>query len=109
MKKGNIWFVDLSGSKGHEQRGIRPAVVVGGANGLILVVPMTSTMASARFSHTHIISPDPHNGLDADSVALVFQVVALGRERFLHRVGTVGEQHRLAIIALIRDLLDLDE
>ncbi len=108
MKNGDIWLVDLSDAKGHEQRGVRPAIVVGGANGLILVVPLTRSMSSARFSHTHIISPDSHNGLDAESVALVFQIVALDRERFQHRIGAIGEQHRLAIVALIRDLLDLD-
>ena len=108
MKNGTIWLVDLSDSKGHEQRGMRPAIIVGGANGLILVVPLTSSMSSARFSHTFTISPDSHNGLDTESVALVFQIVALDRERFQHRIGAIGEQQRLAIVALIRDLLNLD-
>jgi mRNA interferase MazF len=108
MKNGAIWLVDLTDAKGHEQRGMRPALIVGGANGLILVVPLTSSMSSARFSHTFTISPDPHNGLDAESVALIFQIVALDRERFQHRIGAISEQQRLAIVALIRDLLDLD-
>ena len=108
MKNGDIWLVDLSDAKGHEQRGTRPAIVVGSANGLVLVVPLTSNMGSARFSHTHTISPDAHNGLDAGSVALVFQIVALDRERFQHRIGALGESDRQAVVALIRDLLDLD-
>ena len=108
MKNGDIWLVDLSDAKGHEQRGMRPAIIAGGANGLVLVVPLTSSMSSARFSHTFVISPDSHNGLDAESVALVFQIVALDKERFQHRIGAISEQHRLAILALIRDLLDLD-
>ena len=108
MKNGNVWLVDLSDAKGHEQRGMRPAIIVGGANGLILVVPLTSHMSSARFSHTCTITPDVHNGLDTESVALVFQIVALDRERFQHRIGAIGEQQRLAIVALIRDLLNLD-
>ena len=108
MKNGAVWLVDLSDAKGHEQRGMRPAIIVGGANGLILVVPLTSSMSSARFSHTYTISPDSHNGLDAESVALVFQIVALDRERFQHQICAISEQHRLAIVALIRDLLNLD-
>lgn len=108
MKRGSIWIVDLSDAKGHEQRGTRPAIIVGGANGLTLVVPLTSTIDSARFSHTYILSPTPHNGLDVDSVALVFQIVALDKHRFQYRIGAVGEPHRLAIVALIRDLLGLD-
>ncbi len=108
MKNGDIWLVDLSDAKGHEQRGMRPAIVVGGANGLTLVVPLTSSMSSARFSHTYIISPSPHNGLDVESIALVFQIVSLDRDRFEHRIGAIGEQHWLAIVALIRDLMELD-
>lgn len=108
MKNGNIWLVDLSDAKGHEQRGMRPAIIVGGANGLILVVPLTSHMSSARFSHTYTITPDVHNDLDTESVALAFQIVALDRERFQHRIGAIGEHQRLAIVALIRDLLNLD-
>ncbi len=108
MKNGDIWLVDLSDAKGHEQRGMRPAIIVGGANGLILVVPLTSSTGSARFSHTHTIAPDVHNGLDTESVALVFQIVALDRERFQHRIGATSEPQRLAIVALIRDLLNLD-
>ena len=108
MKNGDIWLVDLSDAKGHEQRGVRPAIIMGSANGLTLVVPLTSSMSSARFSHTYILNPGPHNGLDADSIALVFQIVALDRDRFQHRIGALSEQQRLAIIALIRDLLELD-
>jgi mRNA interferase MazF len=46
MKNGAVWLVDLTDAKGHEQRGMRPAIIVGGANGLILVVPLTSSMSS---------------------------------------------------------------
>ena len=108
MKNGDIWLVDLSDAKGHEQRGIRPAIILGSANGITLVVPLTSSVNNARFSHTYNISPIPHNGLDAESIALVFQIVALDRERFQHRIGAISEPERLAIVALIRDLLELD-
>jgi mRNA interferase MazF len=108
MKNGDIWLVDLSDTKGHEQKGVRPAIVVGGANGLTVVVPCTTTLSTARFSHTYSISPSSHNGLDADSIVLVFQIVALDRDRFRHQIGTISEQQRLAIVALMRDLLKLD-
>ena len=108
MKNGDIWLIDLSDAKGHEQRGIRPAIIVGSAHDITLVVPLTGSVNSARFSHTCNISPSPHNGLDAESIALVFQIVALDRDRFQHRIGAISEQERQAIVALIRDLLELD-
>ena len=108
MKHGEIWLVDLSDAKGHEQRGVRPAIVAGSANGMTVVIPCTTTLATARFSHTLVISPDPHNGLDAGSVALVFQIVALDSERFSRRIGTISEQQWQAMVALLHDLLHLD-
>ena len=108
MKNGDIWLVDLSDAKGHEQRGERPALIVGGANSLVLAVPLTSNPATARFSHTYLISPDPQNGLDVESIALVFQLTALDRERFVHRIWMLDGQKQVAIMALIRDLMGLD-
>ena len=108
MKVGDIWLVDLSDAKGHEQRGDRPAIVVGSANGLIVVVPCTTTLSTARFSHTFSLTPTAGNGLDEESIVLVFQIVALDRIRFRHQIGMITGQQRLAIVALIRDLLKLD-
>jgi len=108
LKNGEIWLVDLSDAKGHEQRGDRPAIVVGSANGLIIIVPCTTTLSTARFSHTFSLTPTAGNGLDEESIALVFQIVALDRIRFRHQIGMITEQQRLAVVALIRDLLKLD-
>ncbi|AGB03725.1 type II toxin-antitoxin system PemK/MazF family toxin [Methanoregula formicica] len=46
MKNGDIWLVDLTDAKGHEQRGMRPAIIIGSANGLVVVVPLTSSTGS---------------------------------------------------------------
>jgi len=42
------------------------------------------------------------------SVALFFPLTALDRERFVHRIGTLDGQQRVAIMALIRDLMGLE-
>lgn len=109
MKHGEIWLVDLSAAKGHEQRGERPALIMGSANGLIVVIPFTTTLSTVRFSHTYSITPTSHNGLSGESVALVFQIVALDRNRFIHKIGNIAEQQWQAIASLVKDLLNLDE
>jgi mRNA interferase MazF len=109
IRRGEIWLVDLTDAKGHEQRGDRPALIMGSANGLIVVVPLTTTLATMRFSHTHSISPTAQNGLDRESVALVFQIVALDHDRFMHKIGDVEEPELQAVSALIKDLLHLGE
>ena len=109
MRRGEIWRVELSDAKGHEQRGERPALVMGSANGLVVVVPLTTTIATLRFSHTYSITPTSHNGLDRESVALAFQIVALDRDRFIRKIGNIEESQWQAIAALIKDLLQMDE
>jgi mRNA interferase MazF len=108
MKIGEIWLVDLEDSKGHEQQGIRPAIVVGLANSMIIVVPLTTNLKSARFSYTHSLSPTSQNGLDSVSIAMVFQISTLDPVRLRRRLGSVNEADRQAINSLLIDLLKLE-
>ena len=53
MRRGEIWLIDLDPTAGHEQRGIRPVVIVSPApfndlTGTPVVVPVTSGGSFAR-------------------------------------------------------------
>jgi len=109
MIRGEIWLVDLSDAKGHEQRGTRPALIMGSANGLVITVPFTTNPNTLRFSHTFSVTPTALNGLDRESIAMIFQIVALERERFIHRTGCVTGHEWQTIAALVKYLLNLDE
>ncbi|NLM29669.1 MAG: type II toxin-antitoxin system PemK/MazF family toxin [Methanomicrobiales archaeon] len=42
-RRGEIWYVDLTDSKGHEQRGRRPAIVLAVSHaGITTVIPLTT-------------------------------------------------------------------
>jgi len=59
MKNGDIWLVDLSDAKGHEQRGIRPAIIAGNANGIDDSYTLHYDTEHGRiFAHSPYI-PDP--------------------------------------------------
>ncbi|UUX92306.1 type II toxin-antitoxin system PemK/MazF family toxin [Methanoplanus endosymbiosus] len=52
--RGDIWFVDLTDARGHEQGGLRPAIVLAVAHGSItIVVPITTTQAAFSFPYSH--------------------------------------------------------
>ena len=108
MKKGEIWIVDLSDGKGHEQKGERPAIILGRANGLSIAVPLTKTLDCARFSFTELIEQTPENGLTTDSIALVFQIVSLDDSRFKRKLGTVSKEKQDAIDKLILEMLKIN-
>ncbi len=99
--------MDLSDGKGHEQKGERPAIVLGKANGLVVVVPLTSNADMAKFPYTHVVNPAPENGLNCHSIALVFQLIALDKSRLKHRMGCVPAEQQAAIDCLVKDLLSL--
>ncbi|NLA38081.1 MAG: type II toxin-antitoxin system PemK/MazF family toxin [Methanomicrobiales archaeon] len=108
-RRGEIWYVDLTDSKGHEQRGRRPAIVLAVSHaGITTVVPLTSQSNALSFPHTHEIQMCSENGLASDSVALVFQIVSLARERFINSpIGACSDEDMDAICIILKDMLSI--
>lgn len=108
MKRGEIWRVRIPTTPGHAQSGERPALIVqdDATTSLptVLIIPFTSTLAASRFAGTVIVHPDPNNGLNVPSVALVFQILALDKRFFLHRLGEVDAPALDSILALLDSL-----
>lgn len=100
-------MVDLSDGKGHEQKGERPAIVLGKANGLVVVVPLTSNADRAKFPYTHIVNPAQENGLDCHSIALVFQLTAVDKSRIMRKMGCLSAEQQATVDELVKDLLGL--
>lgn len=107
MRKGEIWFVELPEGKGHEQKGERPALVLGRANGLTVIVPLTGNIDKATFPFTQHIEPTPENGLSKDSIALVFQISSMDDTRFKRKIGAIQKAQQDAIDKLVLDLLKI--
>ena len=107
MKKWEIWLADLPGGMGHEQKGLRPALVAGAANGMVLAIPFTTNTNSTRFSYAELMEPCSENGLTEDSVALVFQLSSCDERRFKRKLGFVPEEDRGTIESALIDLLEM--
>lgn len=107
MQPGDIYWVKYPQLDGREQAGERPSIVLQDDGGplrspLILAIPLTTTPLGNRFPGVVFIPADPANGLPLDSYAMVFQLRATDRRRFLSRIGTLAP----AILAQIYDALD---
>ncbi|MDP2973733.1 MAG: type II toxin-antitoxin system PemK/MazF family toxin [Candidatus Diapherotrites archaeon] len=109
MRKSEVWFVDLPEGKGHEQKGERPAIVLGRANDLTIVVPLTSNLDTATFSFAELIEQTPENGLSTDSIALVFQIMGLDNSRFKRKLGAISKEKQDAIDKLILEMLKITQ
>ena len=96
MKIGDIHWVDLPGAGGRSQFGRRPAMVIQDekyAQNLptVIVVPLTSTQRALRFAGTTAIMATIESGLINDSVALVFQCLAIDRGQIGQRMGNASQ------------------
>ena len=109
MNNGDIHWVELPIAGGREQRGRRPAIIiqdakVGGKLPTVLVVPLTSSQRAMRFAGTALIAATPESGLKNDSVALVFQALAIDRSRVEEKSGSVTKPERAEVQKQLRVL-----
>lgn len=109
MKIGDIHWVDLPGSGGQSQFGRRPAIVLqndkyAGNLPTVIVVPLTSSPKALRFAGTTAISASSESGLKNDSVALVFQCLAIDRRQISQRMGNASPSECAAVQAELNRL-----
>jgi len=108
MKKGELWILELPFIDGKEQRGTRPGLVIADTKtGMIIVIPLTSNLQALRFPHTVEIRKSLENGLEKDSIALIFQMQSLDGKRFLNKIGEIENTYIEKTEKLVRELLQL--
>ena|SRR3989344_4507856 len=106
MKRGSIYLINLPESGGHEQHGARPAIIVSDpvAN-IIVCIPCTSNPEATRFPHTLLVEPSKQNGLSNTTVALIFQIRAIDRNRLMSKLGQLENQYMKVVSKSINKLL----
>lgn len=85
-QRGEVWVAQLNPTRGHEQAGTRPVLIVSvnpfnaSPAGLIYVAPITRTM---RGIPLHIAVAPPEGGVRAPSVILCDAVRSISTERLV--------------------------
>ena len=98
IKKGDLYFADLSPVTGSEQGRIRPVLVVQNDVGnkyspTIIVAAVTSRRNKADLP-THVEIAADGNGLSKNSVILLEQLRTIDKTRLKERIGTI-DRNRL--------------
>ncbi len=97
VKRGEIYYADLSPVVGSEQGGVRPVLIIQNDTGnryspTVIAAAITSQTGKARLP-THIELPVEEDcGLTKDSVVLLEQVRTLDKRRLRERMGRVDER-----------------
>lgn len=108
--RGEVWLVDLNPTRGHEQGGRRPALVVSsdifnhGPAGLVVLIPMTTR---DRRIPLHIRIDPPEGGVRKPSFVKCEDVRSVSTTRLVERWGQVSSQTLVRVGDRLRILLEL--
>ncbi|MBQ9961112.1 MAG: type II toxin-antitoxin system PemK/MazF family toxin [Firmicutes bacterium] len=96
VKKGDLFFADLSPVVGSEQGGVRPVLVVQNDVGnkyspTIIVAAVTSQTGKAKLP-THVQLEASQGGLSKNSVVLLEQLRTIDKQRLKERIGSLNEK-----------------
>lgn len=95
IKRGDIFYADLSPVVGSEQGGIRPVLIVQNDVGnryspTVIAAAITSRQSKASLP-THISIGALSSGLAKDSVVLLEQVRTIDKKRLKEKMGTIDD------------------
>lgn len=108
--RGEVWTVDLDPTRGHEQAGRRPGLIVSvdrfnhGAAGLVVILPLTSKAKGIPF---HVELSPPEGGVKDRSYIKCEEVRSVAKERLAERWGVVSPQTMEQVEDRLRILLNL--
>lgn len=113
IKRGEIYFVDLNPTKGREQAGRRPVLVISSdrLNKLPLVVTVVVGTKGENIPDnypTNVRVSAAETGLPLDTVFLCFQIRSIDRNRFSEKPsGSVSDDSLEKVEDAIRYCLEL--
>ena len=108
-RHGEVWMVNFSPSRGSEQRGVRPALVIQNDVGnqyaaTTIVAAITSTM---KIYPVTVPLKKGDGGLPQPSMVNLAQILTLDKSRLQRRVGTLRAEVMDKVDSAIKVSLDV--
>jgi len=107
-RRGEIWQVDLGRTRGHEQAGARPGLVISvesfnaGPAGLVVVLPLTTRVKGIPF---HVELDPPEGGLSERSFIKCEDIRSISMDRLVSPLGAVSQATLARVEERVRILL----
>lgn len=95
IRRGQIWYADISGVKGSEQGGVRPVLILQNDKGnkfapTTIIAPITSRHTKAKLP-THIWLSIATSGLAVNSLVELEQIRTIDKSRLKQYMGYIQE------------------
>ena len=97
VKRGDMFYADLSPVVGSEQGGIRPVLIIQNDLGnkyspTVIAAAITSQTNKAKLP-THIELGENTSGLKSNSVVLTEQIRTIDKSRLKEKIGHIEDNH----------------
>ncbi len=92
MRQGEIWFANLNPTKGSEQSGFRPLVIISGNmlnKHLKVVITCPLTTKIKNYKGNVVLQPTDLNKLTQASEILIFHIRSVSKERLVRKIGDI--------------------
>ncbi len=102
-RRGEIWLVDFNPARGHEQAGIRPALVIQSdvinqtGFGTVVVLAISRATAVKRKGILNVELGKGEGGLRLESVVKCHQIYTIDRSRLMRRFGRLSGERMAQI------------
>ncbi|MDP4088993.1 MAG: type II toxin-antitoxin system PemK/MazF family toxin [Bacillota bacterium] len=101
VKRGDIFYADLSPVVGSEQGGVRPVIIIQNDVGnkyspTVIVAAITSQINKAKLP-THVEISSEEYGLNKDSVVLLEQIRTLDKKRLKEKIGHMKDEDMVLV------------
>jgi mRNA interferase MazF len=111
IKRGDLYYADLSPVIGSEQGGVRPVLIVQNDVGnkyspTVIVSAITSQINKAKLP-THVEISFNEYGLNKDSVILLEQIRTIDKKRLREKIGCLDEDMMMKVEAGLQISLGL--
>jgi mRNA interferase MazF len=84
---------------------LRPAIILTDTpTSLVIVIPLTTNLKALRFPYTIQTKATKENGLDTDSIALIFHLRSIDKRRLVRAVGMIEKSVLQKIMNVIKQL-----
>lgn len=107
MKQKDIYLANLNPTKGNEQSGIRPVVLISGNAmnenfGIVIICPISSKIK--KYAACVQLKKSKTNGLKSDSEIITFQVRTIAKDRLMKKIGSITFDELTAVLSGLNDV-----
>ena len=108
MRQAEIWYANLNPTKGSEQSGHRPVLILSGNmlnKYLEIVIACPLTTSIKNYKGNLVITPTKQNGLTKKSEILTFHIRSISKDRLVKKLGSISESQLAHIKSGLDDIL----